>query len=89
MIASAVYMAAVSLVSAVAAIADKIRAKRGARRIPERTLVFLAALGGAPTMFLTMIVIRHKTKKPLFMISLPLLTVAHFILFLLLLKYVF
>ena len=54
-------------------------------RVRERTLMLIAALGGALGMYLCMLVIRHKTKKPLFMLGLPLLLLFHLALVLLLL----
>ena len=59
------------------AIWDKRAAKRHARRIPERTLLWCGALGGALGMWLTMRYIRHKTKKKRFMVGLPLLFAWH------------
>lgn len=41
-----VYIAAISLVSVIVTVYDKIAAKRGASRTPERTLLLLSALGG-------------------------------------------
>ena len=68
-----VYFGAVSLGSAAVTVLDKTAAKRRAWRIPERTLLILAALGGAPAMLLTMLIIRHKTRHLKFMLGLPLI----------------
>lgn len=55
---------------------DKSRAKRRQRRIPERNLMWVGALGGAASMFLCMLLIRHKTRHPKFMVGLPLMILA-------------
>ena len=46
--------------------ADKSFAKKGARRISEKSLLFLAWIGGSIGAFLAMQIFRHKTRKPKF-----------------------
>ena len=57
--------------------ADKHRARRERWRIPERTLLLLAVLGGSVGALLGMNVFHHKTRKPLFRILVPLFVLAH------------
>ena len=67
-----VYIAGISLVTAIVTVYDKIAAKkRPRRRIRENTLLFLAVLGGGPAEYVTMLLIRHKTRHRKFMIGLP------------------
>lgn len=66
-----VYLLGIFLVSVVVTIADKHKAKKGAWRVPEATLLWLAALGGSVAMYLTMHLIRHKTKHLKFMLGIP------------------
>lgn len=57
--------------------ADKRRSKRkGARRVPERTLFALALLGGGCGAFAGMHVFHHKTKHWYFRLLLPLIALA-------------
>jgi len=42
---------------------DKSCASRGSRRVPEKRLLTVAALGGAPAMLLGRSMFRHKTRK--------------------------
>lgn len=67
------YLAVISLIAAAVTISDKMRAGRGAWRVPEATLLFLSALGGSVAMYLTMRLIRHKTKHIKFMLGIPLI----------------
>lgn len=71
------YWLAASLIGTLAAVIDKRRAKHGAWRIPEATLLWIGALGGAEAMYVTMRAIHHKTLHKKFMIGLPLLMVLH------------
>lgn len=50
---------------------DKSRAKRGAWRIPEKTLFLIAILGGSIGSILGMKQFRHKTKHRTFTIGMP------------------
>ena len=42
--------------------ADKLKAKQGAWRVPEKVLLSLSFFGGAPGGILCMLLFRHKTK---------------------------
>lgn len=44
-------------------------------RIPEASLLLISAIGGSVAMLLTMLAIRHKTKKAKFMVGIPLIIV--------------
>ena len=50
---------------------DKLMAKKGRWRVPERTLLMIAALGGSLGSILGMEVFRHKTKHKKFSWGLP------------------
>ena len=67
----------ISLIAIVVTVWDKCAAKIGVRRIPEAFLLWIAFLGGAAAMLMTMKLIRHKTRKAKFMVSLPLMLALH------------
>lgn len=72
------WLAGWSIVAIALTVYDKVAAKSAPRhRIPEATLMTVAALGGAAAMELTCLLIRHKTRHPKFMVGLPLLIVLH------------
>lgn len=50
---------------------DKLSAKRHRRRVPEATLLALAAAGGSVGGMLGMLLFRHKTRKPKFYLGFP------------------
>ena len=58
---------------------DKQKAKRNAWRIPEATLLTIAALGGSIGCIAGMYLFRHKTKHLKFTVSLPLLLILNFV----------
>ena len=71
-----IYLAAISLISIVVCIYDKFASKHAKRhRTREAVLLGLSALGGAVAMFLTMLLIRHKTKHVKFMLGIPLIMI--------------
>ena len=67
----AVYLVLISIVSAIITIKDKTSAKRQKKRVPEKTLFAFSLLGGSVSMYVTMNLIRHKTKHKRFMIGIP------------------
>lgn len=77
-----IYLAAVNLITILLTVADKIKAKNHSFRISEKTLIIFALIGGAVGEYITMIVIRHKTRHKKFMISLPLMIFAQLIIIL-------
>ena len=54
---------------------DKRKAKKGAWRIPEKTLFIMTALGGGIGTIAGMYTFRHKTQKIQFVIGLPFITI--------------
>lgn len=66
-----IYLIAVSLFAVLITIIDKINAKHGKRRVPEDFLMTVGLLGGAFFEYITMKIIRHKTRHKKFMIGLP------------------
>ena len=72
----AALMAVTSLFLFVLMAADKAKARRGAWRIPEKTLFVFALLGGAVGGTAGMFLFRHKTKHALFRLGFPLLAAA-------------
>lgn len=71
MIYALIWFVIISLVTAAVTAADKEFAKKKMRRIPEATLFSLAVLGGATAEYITMKLIRHKTRHKSFMLGLP------------------
>ncbi|MBQ9673891.1 MAG: DUF1294 domain-containing protein [Ruminococcus sp.] len=67
------YFFVINLIALAITYYDKKASKRHRRRVRENTLMLVGALGGAPVMYLTMKVIRHKTKHFIFMFGLPLI----------------
>lgn len=70
------YLLAINAAAFAAFAIDKQRALDGHRRIPERTLLLLAALGGTPGAFAARALLRHKTRKQPFSAQLMLIAVS-------------
>ncbi len=71
-----VYLAAVNVLDFILMGADKSKAKRGAYRVPEATLLLFAILGGSVGGILGMLLFRHKTRHAAFALGLPLILLA-------------
>lgn len=67
----AVYLPVMNLAGYISMGMDKKRAIRGAWRIPEATLFFIALLGGSLGSILGMKHFRHKTKHWYFRLGMP------------------
>ncbi len=65
------YLISINLFSFIVMAIDKIKAKHGSWRVPEKSLMILAVSGGSLGMLLGMYVIRHKTKKLKFSLGVP------------------
>lgn len=74
--ALAVWLIAINLVTFAVYGADKRRARRGAWRVPEKTLFLLPLLGGSVGALLGMRVFHHKTKHWYFVWGIPLILLA-------------
>ena len=71
-----VWLAAVNLVTFAVYGIDKAKAKRGAWRVPEKTLFLLPLLGGSLGALLGMKAFHHKTKHWYFVWGIPLILLA-------------
>ena len=65
------YLAAVNVVAFAVYGADKRRARKGKRRVPEKTLFLLAAIGGSVGALAGMYAFRHKTRHWYFVWGIP------------------
>ena len=72
-------MVAISIIGSVMVVIDKSNAIKNRSRISEATLMYFGIFGGALLMLLFMKLVRHKTLKPKFMVSFPILSVLHII----------
>ncbi len=78
----AIYICSLSVVSLVLTVYDKVASKTKKWRIPEKVLMTFAFMGGATVMYITMQIIRHKTKHKKFMYGLPIMILMHIAAFL-------
>lgn len=70
------YLLLINAVGFVLMLIDKWKAKHNRWRIPEATLMTVAALGGSIGSLLGMYTVRHKTKHIKFTVGIPLILVA-------------
>lgn len=57
---------------------DKWKARRGAWRVPEKTLFLFALIGGGWGIWAGMYLFRHKTRRWYFVWGIPLITFAEY-----------
>ena len=66
-----IYLLAINVVAFLMYGFDKWKAKKDKWRVPEKTLLLVAAIGGSIGAFAGMQVFRHKTKHMKFVIGVP------------------
>ena len=69
------YLVIINALGYLLMLVDKKKAKKGAWRIPEATLLTIAAIGGSMGALLGMYHFRHKTKHPKFTVGIPLILI--------------
>lgn len=75
-----IYLLIINALSFLLMLADKRKAVKKAWRIPEATLLVVAAMGGSLGAVIGMRLFRHKTKHLKFSVGLPLLLSLHIML---------
>lgn len=70
------YLVLVNAFAFLLMLTDKLKAKKGAWRIPEATLIGIAVLGGTIGAICGMYLFRHKTRHIKFCVGLPLILAA-------------
>ena len=68
-----VYLLIINAAAFALMLADKWKAKKNRWRIPEATLMGVAALGGSIGALAGMYLVRHKTQHPKFTLGIPLI----------------
>jgi Predicted membrane protein len=72
-----IYFMAINIITFIAYARDKRLAKKpNARRIPEKTLLLLAAIGGSIGALIAMYTLRHKTLHKKFFLGVPAILLA-------------
>ncbi len=74
------YLVTINALGFLIMLADKEKAKKRLWRIPEATLLTVAALGGSIGCLVGMKVFHHKTRKPKFYIGIPIILALQLIL---------
>lgn len=74
------YLLIMNAAGAISMLADKRRAKKKLWRIPEATLLAIAALGGSVGSLMGMYAFRHKTKHVKFTLGIPGILIAQLVL---------
>ena len=66
-----IYLIIINIITFITYGIDKAKARKGAWRIAEKTLIGLAVAGGSIGALAGMSFFHHKTRKPLFKIGIP------------------
>jgi|L827metagenome_2_1110789.scaffolds.fasta_scaffold42152_2 uncharacterized membrane protein YsdA (DUF1294 family) len=69
------YLIMINIFAIAITVHDKRSAIRHRHRISEAALLWVAVLGGSPAMYLTMLLIRHKTRHLKFMLGIPVILI--------------
>ena len=77
-----IYLGFINIIGFIAMGLDKAKAKANAWRIPEKTLLTIAIIGGGAGVWLGMEVFRHKTRHWYFKYGVPAIFVAELLAFL-------
>ena len=72
-----IYLAIINAISFLLMLVDKYKAKKNLWRIPERTLMGFAAIGGSIGALAGMYLVRHKTKHLKFTVGIPVILFLH------------
>ena len=75
-----IYLLIINALSFLLMLIDKQKAKKDRWRIPEKTLMTVAVLGGSLGAIIGMNIFRHKTKHPKFLIGLPVILAVQIVL---------
>ena len=75
-----IYLIGINCLSLLLMGLDKLKALRNNYRISEKTLIFIALIGGAIGIILGMLIFHHKTKKILFKVGIPIIIMIQIIL---------
>lgn len=85
----AIYLILINLITVIVTIYDKLCAVKRRWRVKESTLLLLSALGGSISMYITMLLIRHKTRHIKFMLGIPLILIVQLIIAFLIWRYLY
>ena len=85
----AIYLILINLIAVIVTIYDKLCAVKRRWRVKESTLLLLSALGGSICMYITMLLIRHKTRHIKFMLGIPLILIVQLIIAFLIWRYLY
>ena len=85
----AIYLILINLIAVIVTIYDKLCAVKRRWRVKESTLLLLSALGGSICMYITMLLIRHKTRHIKFMLGIPLILIFQLLVAFLIWRYLY